>query len=268
MAFAEIKTDLNYWRKQKEPLFADLQWNVPEQKTGTVAVIGGNAQGFSATMRLAEGLMRDFPVRRVSLLFPEVLRGKLPPLENIDYAPATASGSLAKSSLYATAIKGADFAILPGDLSRNAETEVALSEAVRDGGEVPILVTRDAVDALAASGEFLDHSPLFLVASMAQLQKVFRAVFYPRMIMLSQPLLPTIETLHKFTLSYPGVTILTFHEGQIIVAHGGEVVTTPLEMTNYSPITLWSGGLATKVVGMNLYNPGKPLEATSCAILG
>ena len=33
--------------------------------------------------------------------------------------------------------------------------------------------------------------------------------------MLSAPLLNIVETLHKFTLSYP-ITILTFHEGNII----------------------------------------------------
>ena len=85
------------------------------------------------------------------------------------------------------------------------------------------------------------------------------------MIMLSQPLIPIIETLHKFTLTY-GITILTFHESHIIVANHGNVVTTPLTNTDYSPINLWSGQLAAKVAALNLFNPNKPLEATSAAI--
>ena len=85
------------------------------------------------------------------------------------------------------------------------------------------------------------------------------------MIMLSQPLVPALETLHKFTLSYP-VTLCTFHQGQIITAHQGQVITTPLELTTYSPLTLWSGQLAANILALNLYNPGHPLEATTAAL--
>ncbi len=84
--------------------------------------------------------------------------------------------------------------------------------------------------------------------------------------MLSQSLVMAVETLHKFTLSYPA-TILTFHEQQIIVAEGGQIVSTPLEKTKYSVLELWSGGLAAKVAGYNLYNPGQSFKATAAAIL-
>ncbi len=84
--------------------------------------------------------------------------------------------------------------------------------------------------------------------------------------MLSQPLLPVIETLHKFTLSYP-VTILTFHQENIIVASNGNITTTHIHDTDYTPISLWSGQLAIKVAALNLYNPNEPFKATTAAIL-
>ena len=86
------------------------------------------------------------------------------------------------------------------------------------------------------------------------------------MIMLSAPLLPILEAIHKFTLTYPA-TILTFHEGQLITARDGRVITTPLTDTGYSLISLWSGELAAKVAAFNLYNPTKPLESTTAALL-
>lgn len=86
------------------------------------------------------------------------------------------------------------------------------------------------------------------------------------MIMLSQPLLPVVETLHKFTLSYPA-TIVTFHQNQIIVANSGDVTTTPIENTRYTPLSLWSYQLAGKIATLNLYNPNQPLKATTAAIL-
>ncbi len=101
---------------------------------------------------------------------------------------------------------------------------------------------------------------------MAQLQKLFQAVYYPRMILLSQPLIPTIETLHKFTLTYPA-TILTFHQENIIVANNGKVSTTRLADTDYSPISLWSGQLAARVTALALYNPGQTFAAATASIL-
>ena len=112
----------------------------------------------------------------------------------------------------------------------------------------------------------IEKDNLFIVGSLVQIQKLFRAVYYPKMIMLSMPLLPAAEALHKFTLSYP-ITILTFHNGQILIANQGEVLILPLEKTPYSgqPIKLWSGDLACRIAALNLYNPNKKIEATTLA---
>lgn len=269
MAFAKQDFNFPYWQKQAKPLFADLAWNTPEQKTGVVNVIGGNVQGFHSVMRFAESLDRGFPIKNVNLLFPDALQGKVPPLANLNFAESTESGSFAKSTKLNQTLQHGDLTVLAGDFSRNSATAAALATAIRESSEIskPLLVMRDAVDLLAPeSSVLLQQQKLILVASMAQLQKVFRAAYYPRMIMLSQPLMMAIETLHKFTLSYP-VTILTFHDQQIIVAQGGNISTTPLERTTYSILELWSGTLAAKVAGYNLYNPSKLFEATTAAIL-
>lgn len=293
MTFATINSDLSYWRKQTKPLFDDLIWNIPEQKTGNITVTGGNSQNFSAIVRISEFLSRDFPLKTVTTLLPDALRSQLPPLGNLLFAPSTTSGSFAKSGELNHFFDAAQFNLLAGDLSKNSATAIALTDAIsftlRSASTAPadigapstdvssassgaptvhpLLITRDAVDLLApTAGQILAHPQLFLVASMAQLQKLFRAVYYPRMIMLSQPLIPLVETLHKFTLTYPA-TILTFHQENILVASHGEVISTPIADTDYSPISLWSGQLAGRIAALNLFNPGKPLEATTAAIL-
>lgn len=275
MAFAKLDTNLSYWQKQTKPIFPDLTWNIPEQKTGQVNIIGGNGQNFHSIIRLAEFLSQNFPLREVSIYLPDVLRGQLPPLPNIIFTPSTSSGSFAKSSDLRAGFKTGDFTLLAGDFSKNSATAIALSDAVTNHLEAtddpstlkPLLLTRDSIDLLTESSEILlTHPRLFLVASMAQLQKVFRAIYYPRMIMLSQPLVPIVETLHKFTLSYPA-TVLTFHQDQIIVANSGNITTTPITNTPYTPLSLWSGQLAAKVAALNLYNPNQPLQATTAAIL-
>ncbi len=281
MNFAPLSSDLSYWQKQSQPLFPNLAWNIPEQKTGHVAIVGGNSQGFATVIRIAEFLSQNFPFSSVNALLPDALRGKLPPLSNITLLPSTSSGSFAKSYQLQTAIQSANASLVIGDLSRNAATAIALADAITPTTTTsnatnnsasppsysPLVLARDSVDLLAGeAARWLTRPNTFVVASMAQLQKLFRAIYYPRMILLSQPLLPVLETLHKFTLSYP-TTILTFHQENLIVAHAGQITTTHLVDTDYSPISLWSGQLAARVMAFNLYTPNHPLKATTAALL-
>ena len=111
------------------------------------------------------------------------------------------------------------------------------------------------------------NNNLIIFGSMAQIQKVFRTAYYPRMILLSQSLVQVTETLHKFTLSFP-VAIITLHNSQIIIAKNGKVNVIPLEVSGYSPIMIWSGELAAKILALNLYNPNDFLSATSAAVFG
>lgn len=271
MAFADLSGDLSYWQKQTKPLFADLTWNIPEQKTGRLGLIGGSSQGFNTTIRVAEFLGKTFPIRDLPILLPTTLRTKLLPLPNLNFSPATDSGSFAQSPLLNDFVANNDYTLIAGDLSKNSATAIAIANAIvpqNPQTEPPrVLLTRDSIDLLTPNMDQLLINPhLTLFASTTQLQKIFRAVYYPKMIMLSAPLLPILEALHKFTLTYP-VTILTFHEGQLIAARDGHTITTPLTDTSYSPISLWSGELAAKIAAFNLYNPTKPLEATTAAIL-
>ncbi len=278
-SYATINPDLSYWQKQTTPLFADLYWNIPEQKTGSISIVGGNGTSFSTPIRVAESLERLFPLKHINTILPDALKKNFPPLLNLTFMPSTSSGSFARSRELEIALKQANANLIIGDLSKNSETAIAITEALkikqemtRAGNEPEIksplnVITRDAVDLLASEAEILLMNPQnIFIASMVQVQKLLRAIYYPKMIMLSQPLIPIIETLHKFTLSYP-TTILTFHQDNIIVASGGKVITTQIVETDYSPISLWSGTLAAKVTALNLYNPKKPLEATTAAIL-
>lgn len=130
MAFADLTGDLSYWQKQTKPLFDDLAWNIPEQKTGRLGIIGGHSQGFNAIIRIAEFLGQTFPIRDLPLLLPMSLRTKLPPLPNLNFAPATDSGSFAQSPLIGDFITENDYTLIAGDLSKNSATAVAIASAL------------------------------------------------------------------------------------------------------------------------------------------
>lgn len=279
---------LDFLKKLEENPYSGFYWNIPEVRQGKINVVGGNSQGFRAPIKTAEFLTKKYPLGEVNLVLPDALKTKLPPLDNLVFLSSTESGSFADGEEISNVLQGADFNVLIGDLSRNKVTGKAIGSALGIAGKdssisgatsvknegsasgitgKPLLITRDAVDVLAENcdEEILMNEKLIIFGSMAQLQKIFKAVYYPKMLLLSQSLIQVADALHKFTLSYP-LTIITLHAGQILVAKDGEVVAVPLEKSGYSPIMIWGGELAAKIAVLNLYNPNNFLKASVAAI--
>lgn len=257
---------MDYFEKLEDNPYEDLKWNIPEQKQGSVNIIGGNEKNFHTEVKMAEFLAGSYPVKEILVVLPDALKNKLPPLPNFRFLPSIDSGSFDESQELINAFNGAGFNLVLGDFSKNSVTGRAVASAV-SASEKMTLITRDAVDLLAENSpeKVLMNENLILLASMAQLQKILRAVYYPKMLLLSQSLMQVAEVLHKFTLSYP-VSVITLHNGQILVASSGTVKALSLEKTNYTPMSFWSGEVASKIVAMNLFNPNKIIEASVCGI--
>lgn len=256
---------MDYFEKLEKNSYKDLYWNLPEKKQGVVNIVGGNAQCFRTEVKMAEYLAVNYPVEVVNTVLPESLKDKLPLVDNFKFLSATESGSFAGDGL-TDALNMADYNLIIGDLSKNSITGKAVVSACKSS-EKPILVTRDAIDLVAENGpeKLLSNEKVAVIGSLVQLQKLLRAVYYPKILLLSQSLIQVAEVLHKFTLSYP-VGIVTLHNGQILVAKDGLIKAVSLENSGYSPIMIWSGELATKIAVLNLYNPNNFINATIAAI--
>ena len=257
---------MEYFEKLEGNPYEDLKWNVPERKQGIVNVIGGNAQRFRDEVKVAEFLSGTYPVETVRLILPDALKGKLPEMPNFTFLPSSDSGSFTESQKLIDVFNAADYNLVLGDLSRNAVTGRAVASACR-GAEKMTLVTRDAVDLLADNmpERWLMNENIVVMASVTQLTKLLRAVYYPKMLLMSSSLMRVAEVLHKFTLSYP-VGVVTLHNGQILVSKDGIVKAVTLVSSGYSPIMFWGGELAGRIVAMNLYNPSQFIPATVCGI--
>ncbi|MCL2869935.1 hypothetical protein FWF48_03995 [Candidatus Saccharibacteria bacterium] len=260
----------DFWQKQgSKPLFPDIEWNKPEQKTkaGKLAIIGGNKLSFAVT---AQNYTRanEFGVGEVRAVLPDSLRKNLPANPDIIFAPSNLTGSFnheAVADLTAT-IMWADCTLLIGDLGKNAETAAVIEELATNNDKKQI-ITRDTVDLLLNVGsKLVEKDNTMLILTFTQLQKLFHHVYYPKVLTFNMQLTNLVEDLHKFTVTYP-CTIGTLHQDSFIAAHGGQVVTTPLTDTKYSPMSLWSGEVATKAATYLIWNPGKPLEVLTTSIL-
>lgn len=257
----------SYWLKQSstKPLYPEIEWNKPEQKSraGRLAIIGGNKLGF-ATVATAYNEATNAGVGTVRVILPDALKPVIPPtiLDTL-LVPSNPSGGMSQDSKQAVAVAltWADHGLLIGDAGRNSETAIIYESLL--AMPTPLTITRDAVDLLKnASQQMVDRPNTTLVVSFAQLQKLFQSVYYPKMLSFSMQLSLLVETLHKFSLTYPAI-IVTFHQNQLIVAKDGKVVTQEFD----DPMRIWRGSVATRVACYQIWTPTKSLESTVASIL-
>lgn len=256
----------SYWQIQSstKPLWPEIEWNRPEQKTraGKLIIIGGNVHGFHAVAD-AHKEASALGVGAVRALVPDKLKQLLPP-EAVEavFAPSNKSGSLSREAeqLVHSSLEWADHGLLIGDAGRNSETAIVYESLLTSA--TPLTITRDALDLLKpVAPKILERPRTTLVASFAQLQKLLQSAYYPRILSFSMSLMNLVETLHKVTLTYPS-TIVTFHQQTLIIASDGKVVTQDYT----EPLRIWRGSTATRAACYQLWTPNKPLEsiAASC----
>lgn len=259
----------DYWLKQdpKKPLFPDIEWQKPEQKTlaGKLLIIGGNKLGFAAVAQAyADALAAGVGECRVVL--PDALKPVVDKLAlDCVFVPSNISGGMSKDSMPAlqAAANWADAVLLVGDTGRNSETAITLETFLQQSGALTI-ITRDAVDLLrAATTSLLQREPTVFVLTLAQLQKMFQAVYYPKTILFSMQLTTLVETLHKFTITYPGIGIVVFHQQQLLVARDGQVSSTPWE----DPLIIWRGSVAAKSAVYALQHQSKLFPALTASLV-
>lgn len=251
----------SYWRKQDpfKPLFPDIAWSKPEQRAhaGRMAIIGGNKLGFVA-IRDAYEVAHGIGAGQIRAILPDVLKRTVPAsVSDAVFLPSNPSGGFSREALpeFHAACEWADVCLLVGDAGRNSETAMAFESLLSSPAQ--LVITRDAVDLLMPTmNQFVEREHTTLVVSFAQLQKLFQSIYYPKMLSFSMQLLQLVETLHKFTISYP-VTIVTFHQNQLIVARDGQVITQEFS----EPMAIWRGITATRAATYLLWNKPKPLEA-------
>lgn len=257
----------SYWLKQSstEPLFPEIEWSKPEQRShaGKLAIIGGNKLGFVA-IRDAYEVASELGAGQIRAILPDVLKRTIPPsVSDAIFVPSNPSGGFSREALpeFQAACEWANLCLLVGDAGRNSETAMSFEALL--GSDSRTVITRDAVDLIMpAMIRFVDRKNTTFVVSFAQLQKIFQSVYYPKIISFSMQLMQLVETLHKFTITYP-VTIVTFHQNQLIVAHGGQISTTAFDQ----PMAIWRGITATRVACYLLWNPTKVFETISTSVI-
>jgi ADP-dependent NAD(P)H-hydrate dehydratase / NAD(P)H-hydrate epimerase len=257
-----------YWHKQTsdKPLYPDIEWSKPEQKSqkGRLGIVGGNKLGFISVAESYQVALQT-GAGEVRVLLPDVLKKSIPPImTDVIFGKTNPSGGLAKDASTEMKALGewANGILMIGDTGHNSETAILYENFVKDYTG-PLTITRDAIDLMKnASASVVERPNTLLVVSLAQLQKIFRSVYYPIVLTFSMQLTNMIEALHKFTITYP-VTIAVLHQGNIIIANQGKVTTTP----STDPMRIWRGATASNAAVYWLWSPSKALESATASLL-
>ncbi|MES2631004.1 MAG: hypothetical protein V4611_03535 [Patescibacteria group bacterium] len=260
--------DYSYWKKQipGTPLFPDVEWSKPETRSqsGKLGIIGGNKLGFAGVAE-SYSIALKAGVGQVRVLLPDVLKKTMPKtITDTVYGPTNISGSLTKEAIAEMISLGAwaDEILLVGDAGRSSETAIAYEQFLQTY-KGKLVITRDAIDLVKnSSRELIERPDTLLIASFAQLQKIFQSVYYPKVLTFSMQLTQLVEAMHKFTITYP-VSLAVLHKDYLVIAHDGQIVTTEWE----SPMAIWRGDVASKAAAYWLWNPGKVLEAVTTSIV-
>lgn len=266
-----MSENLDYWHRQStKKLFNEVDLLPPEQRrfAGKLLIIGGNRGLFFAVANALETAKR-FGAGEVRALMPDALKNQVPSTPELYFAEAEASGAFGRMALQEMLRQAewADAVLLVGDSGKNAETTLVFAEFM-EKCQKPVFVTRDAVEAVtpSASDWAMREYETGVLLTMPQLQKLLRTMYYPKVITLSMPTNQLVETLHKFTLSYP-VSVATYHNDLLIVAQNGEVVTQTIAETNWTPISLWGGALYTQAIVARLWNSEKDFYKVLASVL-
>lgn len=260
--------DTSYWRQQtpEKPLFPDVEWSRPEQRTmrGRLGIIGGNKLGFAGVAEAYTTALQA-GAGEVRVLLPDCLRSTVPKaMTDVVFGACNPSGSLSRDAApeLAAITAWASGILLAGDAGRNSETAIAYSDLIREYAG-PLVITRDAIDLVKNDSEQLVNRPnTVLVVSFAQLQKLFQAVYYPKILTFSMQLLQLVEAVHKFTITYP-VVLVVLHRETLITAYDGQVVTTKWD----NPMAIWRGQTAARAASYLLWTPAQPLEAIAASLV-
>lgn len=260
-----MNNNFKYWQVQSDKLlFPDIAWNKPEQKAmaGKLLIVGGNKSSF-LSLATTYNIALKTGIGEVKVLIPDTLK-KIIKIDNNDviYTLSNPSGGFASSSLddIKAGEKWADALLFIGDINKDSETAVVFEKFLLESNK-PVLIARDSVDILINSfTELLEKPNITIFASFNQLQKIFKNTFFPKALTFSMQFNNLVDTLHKFTLSYP-CQVITLHQDNVAVSLDGEVYSMPISSKinngKVTPLRIWTGEIPAKVISYQIWNKDK-----------
>lgn len=184
-----------------QPLYPKVLWNRPISRAaaGRLLIVGGHSHGV-ALLQGAFQVAEAAGIGALTVLAPDALRPLLGTITEIEFAPSTQSGSLAKASLahLLELSNYADAVLIGPDLSNNSETAILIENFI-DKFPGAIVLADNGLEVIAQTPDLFRSRPnALLVLSMQQLFKLAGKLDLPINIRPDSGVLGKVEIVRNF----------------------------------------------------------------------
>jgi NAD(P)H-hydrate repair Nnr-like enzyme with NAD(P)H-hydrate dehydratase domain len=222
-------------QKSNQPLYPEIIWNKPENKAhaGKLLIIGGNIHGITAPST-AYTLASKIGAGEVRVVLPDSCKKYFPhgnAPSDILFAKSTPSGSFGAESMSALLeyAAWADFVVVVGDISKNSETAIAISEIIQKI-VTPLCITGDAIDAMLIESQKMVHRPnTVIIPTFTQLQKILIHAKSSIAITATMPFKAHIAALEQYGGEYEAALLYSLDNACYVAYKGDVSVTSPIK---------------------------------------
>jgi len=256
------------WLKQTvaNPLYDNLLWSRPENKlhSGKVVVIGGNSHSFAKTVNSYQLLIKA-GLGQVTVMLPKPISKIIGHISSdLIFCPSTDSGSFSSQSLdnFLDYSDFSDGIFLSGELSNNSETLIVIEKLIERITK-SIILSDDSIDlALQLNEHILSRDNMIYVGDLGKIQKLLTKFKSTNAITSSISLSDLVRLTQIFSSKTP-ISLVTIHDGYVVVAKNGQVSTTQIDKHEFVDITK----LVHHCVCWVIQYPEDKFKALSCAAI-
>lgn len=251
------------WQKQgTEPLFKNLIWDKPENKSqaGKLLIIGGNKFSFSVPA-MAYQYANDAGVGAAKVLLPNSLQkyvGKQ--LSDGEFAPSNKSGSFSTEALssWLDLADWADGVLLSGDFGRNSETAILLDKFIDKYAGALVVGNNTLDNFIAKPHDLLQRSQTTIILTFEDFQKLNKNLQQTQAITSKMPINNFALQLQELSQKHSSSFIVNF-ENTVFVAEDGQISSTKVKELDLIKLSSWAAVWL-------IQNPENPFEALTTAI--
>ena len=188
-------------RQTGEPLYPKVLWNRPISRSaaGRLLVVGGHLHGV-ALLQGGFQVAEAAGIGSLTVLAPDALRPLLGAITEIEFAPSTMSGSLAKAGMahLLELSSYADACLIGPDLSNNSETAILIENFI-DKYHQPLILADNGLEVIPQIPDSIRNRPnTLIILSMQQLFKLAGKLDLPINIRPDSGLVGKVEIVRDF----------------------------------------------------------------------
>jgi hypothetical protein len=184
---------------------------------------------------------------------------------NVVGLKASPSGGISRDTLgeIKAMTTDSDVTLWPGSLGHDSESTQTLEKILSDT-DSPTVLCGDALDSAIGFGGLGERDQTYIVITVSQLRALQTGLHGEQAVVSGMQLTNLVKVLSEMTLAHK-FGLVTLHEDILVVATGGQITSTALDLPKDKEEIRWRVELAAAAAVLLAQFPNKPLDALTSA---